>query len=204
MTGGCTALISRKYLSARQAAQRLKCVPATIERLALAGAFPGAVRAKGFWRIPASDIERQRARSKGIPAAIAPALVRRPTDFFECPKGGGALFARICVARQQLAERQTPSPGKDKRHHKGNAMRGVAPRFVFCRSTSCPDGRRIRMILGELEDHQAGVRRGYTLRPDGWDQLPPAQAAAAARLAAVGLLDEVPTMDRDQVLEATG
>jgi hypothetical protein len=154
------------------------------------------VRLRGVWYLPAAAVEARAPRR-----AIEAALVRRPTDFFECPKGGALLYARICVARQQLAERQVPAPGKDAKHHKGNAMRGVAPRFVFCRSTTCADGKRIRMVLGELKADPV-LRRGYTIRPDGWDRLPPAQAAAAARLARVGLLDQVPTIDVEPAAEA--
>ena len=142
------------------------------------------MRLRGVWYLPAAAVEARAPRR-----AIEAALVRRPTDFFECPKGGALLYARICVARQQLAERQVPAPGKDAKHHKGNAMRGVAPRFVFCRSTTCPDGRRIRMLLGELDGAPPRPR------PDGWSEFPPEQRAAAARLAAVGLLEEVPKID---------
>jgi hypothetical protein len=52
-----TSSRSTRYLSAHRAARLLRCSPEKVERLCKAGAFKGAERGHGGWRIPARAVE---------------------------------------------------------------------------------------------------------------------------------------------------
>ncbi len=95
-------------------------------------------------------------------------------ELFPCPTlGVTKMRACICVARQLQGDGQT-----------SDTWRGQASRYPSCVSSRCADGRAIRSTLGDPEGGQR-PRTGMRLE----------QSMARARLAARGLLDDVPTID---------
>lgn len=170
-------------------ARRLGCAAAHVQRLAARGAFPGAKRVSGEWRIPLTAVlaflvkPRKATSDPAAPRPVAAKEVDSPACYFRCTSQKGSLFARVCVKRQVESERQLggreKKPDPELRRH--DKKRGVAADFVGCRSEICPEGRRIRELLGddvgetvrhgEYHDRQgqhAAEVRGRVLRPH-WD-----------------------------------
>ena len=60
--GSSSVVALRRFVNTQQAARVLRCSPATVVRLAAAGALPGAKLARDGWRIPPAALEVQRRR----------------------------------------------------------------------------------------------------------------------------------------------
>jgi len=63
--------MSIRFLTTREAAERLRETPATTSRRAARGEFPGAVKPGKSWLIPAADVEAL-LRPKPEPATPGP------------------------------------------------------------------------------------------------------------------------------------
>jgi hypothetical protein len=149
------ALSNQKLLTVHQIAWALHCTPAAVERLAQSGAFPGAVRIHGVWRIPGRDVARHKVRRPGGP--LPNAAVTTPSSRFWCTTLGGELCAGHCVMRQQKSEEELT---------RDTDSRGLGLTFPPCRTDRCEQGRSIREIVG---DQQMVKRRhghpGWTVTP---------------------------------------
>lgn len=139
-------------------ARRLGCAAGNVQRLAARGAFPGARKISGEWRIPLPAVLAFLKKPRHItidptaPRPLAPKDVDSGASYFHCPHQDGNLFARVCVARQLESERELRGREKkaDPELRRHDRKRGVAPEFIFCRSERCPEGRRIRELLGDI------------------------------------------------------
>lgn len=116
-----------------------------------------------------------------------PSEVRRADDLFPCKTlGVSRMLAGVCLARQQASE---ASRTRD-------TWRGQAPRYPHCQTCLCADGRRIRAKIGGAAGSKQRPQTRQAAAAGGWDSdLPPEQRAARDRLAARGLLGDVPTLD---------
>jgi hypothetical protein len=112
----------------------------------------------------------------------------RPHDAFHCVAlHAPAMPAHLCVARQRVTEAQRTA----------DVERGQAPAYPHCQTERCAQGRGIRAALAP--EHAApwrGAGPGGRFARERPAKEKKRQLAAAARLAAVGLLGNVSTVDR--------
>lgn len=104
---------------------------------------------------------------------------------FRCERlGTEGMPAHVCVTRQRVTDVQRTQ----------QTSRGQGSDYPHCDSRSCEQGRRIREALDP-----AGLIRWRGAGPGGRFERPvkdaAAQAAAKARMAKVGLLEDAPTID---------
>jgi hypothetical protein len=108
---------------------------------------------------------------------------------FKCKAlGVEGMPGHICVTRQRVTDLQRTQ----------QTSRGQGTEYPHCDSRTCEQGRRIRDALDPL--HLArwrGVGFGGRFARDKLSHDCKAQLAAARRLRAVGLEDEVPTIDAE-------
>ena len=182
--------MARKFLTTKQAGRWLNRSPATISRLASAGALRGATLGRKGWIIPTAAVKAQVLRRK-LPAVVAPDRV------VHCQALHCTLTAGACVKRQIKTEAQHP---KHLQHGQAVYRRGVAGDHPTCDSTTCAQGAAIRDQL----DPRSGVRWSGVGNKHRFERVQRdvfKQYAAARALAVVGLLDIVPTCDGALVLE---
>lgn len=143
-----------------------------------------------------------RPRPRPAPTAQLTLLGLEPDDLVPCAKlHARAMPARVCVMRQQISDVQRRSHDADDRNR--NRQRGTASDYPHCVTETCAQGRHRRAILDPMcQPWEGGAGPGKRFQRNRRQD---EQEAARARLAAIGLLDTVPTLDGlDRAVEPEG